>query len=508
MPSRHLLAYLLVSALLFLPTILRAADAPTHPNIVYILCDDLGYGDVHALNPQRGKIPTPNIDRLIAEGMAFTDCHSGSSVCTPTRYGILTGRYAWRTRLQKGVLSGMGEPLIAPNRLTVATLLKQHGYTTAALGKWHLGLRFGPQKWTDRMEDGPLQHGFDTFFGISASLDMPPFAYIENDRFTQPPTETKTFKRTGPAAKDFEAVNVVPDLVRKADGYIGSHAAAAKSGHPFFLYVALTSPHTPLVPSPQWQGKSPLGPYGDFVMETDWAAGQILQSLDKAGLSDDTLVIFTSDNGCAPYIGVHELEAKGHYPSAEFRGYKSDIWDGGHRIPFVARWPGKTKPGSHSDQVVCLTDLIATCADLLSQKLPDDAAEDSVSLLPALVGKDTAPLREAVVHHSMDGRFAIRQGRWKLELCAGSGGWESPKEPAALKQGLPPIQLYDMSTDVGEQRNVESANPDTVQRLYKLLKHYVQDGRSTPGAPQKNDAPIELVKKPDKDAAKLLNIGD
>lgn len=505
-PSRTILL-LLLPLLLIASTLLANPPQPT-PNVVYILCDDLGYGDVHALNPERGKIPTPNIDRLITEGMTFTDCHAGSSVCTPTRYGILTGRYAWRTRLQKGVLGGMGEPLIAPDRLTVPMLLKRHGYATAALGKWHLGLRFGNDKWTDPIQDGPLQHGFDYFFGISASLDMPPFAYIENDRFTQPPTVTKKWVRAGPAAKGFDAVNVVPDLVRKADEYIAFHSDAGKSGQPFFLYVALTSPHTPLVPTTEFQGKSPLGPYGDFVMETDWAAGQVLESLDKVGLADNTLVIFASDNGCAPYIGVHQLEAKGHYPSAEFRGYKSDIWDGGHRIPFVARWPVRIKPGSHSDQIVCLTDLLATCADLLADKLPDNAGEDSVSILPALLGTAKAPLREAVVHHSIDGMFAIRQGNWKLELCAGSGGWEAPKEPAALKLGLPPIQLYDMRNDIGEQRNVQSANPDTVERLSKLLQKYVADGRSTPGAPQKNDVRVEIVKKPDRDALKLRNIGD
>lgn len=478
------------------------------PNIVYILCDDLGYGDVHALNPARGKIPTPNIDRLIASGMAFTDCHSGSSVCTPTRYGILTGRYAWRTRLQKGVLSGMDQPLIAPDRMTVASLLKRHGYATACLGKWHLGLRFGKDKWTDAIVDGPVQHGFDSFYGISASLDMPPFAYIDNARFTQPPTQIKTFKRTGPAAKDFEAVNVVPDLVNKASDYIDSHATAAKAGSPFFLYVAFTSPHTPLVPTPEFAGKSPLGPYGDFVMETDWAAGRVIDAIDKAGLADNTLIMFASDNGCAPYIGVHELEAKGHYPSADFRGYKSDIWDGGHRIPFVARWPGRIKPGSHSDQLVCLTDLLATSAELLGETLPPNAAEDSVSILPALLGRDTAPLREAVVHHSIDGMFAIRQGNWKLELCAGSGGWEAPKEAAALNQGLPPIQLYDMTQDVGEQRNVEADHPAEVERLTKLLEKYVADGRSTPGPVQKNDARINIWKKPLAKGERNDRIGD
>jgi arylsulfatase A len=481
---------------------------PSRPNIVYILCDDLGYGDVHALNPERGKIATPNIDRLVTRGMTFTDAHSGSSVCTPSRYGILTGRYAWRTRLQASVLEGMSPPLIAPDRQTVAALLKRNGYETAAMGKWHLGLEFGPSKWTDPIKDGPLQHGFDSFFGISASLDMPPFAYIENDRFTQPPTSTKTWKRTGAAAKDFEAVNVVPDLSRRACEYIAARAAQAKTGKPFFLYLALTSPHTPLVPTPAWQGKSPLGPYGDFVMETDWATGQVVDAIDKAGISDNTVVIFTSDNGCAPYIGVHELEAKGHFPSAQFRGYKSDIWDGGHRIPFIARWPAKVKAGSTSDQMICLTDLMATCAEALGEKLPDTAAEDSVSMLPALLGQDKAPLREAVVHHSIQGMFAIRQGNWKLELCGGSGGWESPKEADAAMKGLPAIQLYNMTDDVGEMRNVESANPMIVTRLTKLLEKYVAEGRSTAGEPQHNDVEVKIFKSAKAKAAVNTAIGD
>jgi arylsulfatase A-like enzyme len=479
-----------------------------HPNIVYILCDDLGYGDVHALNPERGKIATPNIDRLISQGMVFTDAHAGSSVCTPSRYGILTGRYCWRTKLQASVLSGTSDPLIASDRLTVGALLKQHGYATACLGKWHLGLKFGPSKWADPIEDGPLQHGFDYFFGISASLDMPPFAYIENSRLTQEPTVEKKWVRSGPAAKDFDAMNVVPDLAKKAAEYIAAHANDSKAGKPFFMYLALTSPHTPLVPTPAWQGKSSLGPYGDFVMETDWAAGEVLKALDEAGIADHTLVMFTSDNGCAPYIGVHELEAKGHYPSAEFRGYKSDIWDGGHRIPFIARWPARVKAGSKSDQLVCLTDLMATCADMLGEKLPDTAAEDSVSILPALLAQDKAGLREAVVHHSIFGLFAIRQGNWKLELCPGSGGWSAPKEAAARKKGLPSIQLYDMANDVSETHNVESANPLVVERLTRLLEKYVADGRSTPGMRQKNDSEIDLWKKPHPGTTKSTTVGD
>ena len=465
------------------------------PNIVYVLCDDLGYGDVHALNPERGKIPTPNLDRFSSQGMVFTDCHATSSVCTPSRYSILTGRYNWRTRLQSGVLMGNSPPLLATDRLTVPMLLKQHGYATAALGKWHLGLALDPEDYSRRIEDGPLQHGFDSFFGISASLDMPPFAFVENDHFMQLPTVTKKWVRSGPAAKDFEAVDVLPKLTDKAVEYIQAHAADAKNGKPFFLYVAFTSPHTPLVPSPQWQGKSPLGPYGDFVMQTDWSAGQVFDAIDKAGIADNTLVIFASDNGCAPYIGVDKLEAQGHFPSAQFRGYKSDIWDGGHRIPFIVRWPAKVKPGSTSNQLTCLIDLMATCADFLNVKLPDNASEDSVSILPALFGTDKAPLHEAVVHHSINGMFAIRDGNWKLEFCPGSGGWSKPTDPMAKKQGLPPIQLYDLRNDIGEKSNVQAAYPEVVERLTKLLEKYVADGRSTQGAPQKNDVPVDIFKK-------------
>ncbi|HEX3998009.1 MAG TPA: arylsulfatase [Pirellulales bacterium] len=510
------ICFFVAACLLFVSTAAHAVlaadssqQAPPRPNIVYILCDDLGYGDVHCLNPRRGKIPTPNIDRLATQGMAFTDAHGGSSVCTPTRYGILTGRYAWRSRLQSGVLAGESPPLIAPQRLTVPVLLKQHGYATACLGKWHLGLKFGPHGYADSIEDGPLEHGFDYFYGISASLDMPPFAFVENHRFTEIPSVTKKWLRAGPAAKSFDAVDVLPTLTRKAVAYIGGHAASAKLGNPFFLYLAFTSPHTPIVPTAEWQGKSPLGPYGDFVMQTDWATGEVLHAIDKAGLADDTLVIFTSDNGCSPAAGVDKLEAKGHYPSAEFRGYKSDIWDGGHRIPFIVRWPGQVKAAAASDQLTCLTDLLATCADLVGDKLPDNAGEDSVSILPALLGRDKAPLREAVVHHSIDGLFAIRQGPWKLEFCPGSGGWSTPHDAQATKAGLPEIQLYNMRGDVGERTNVEADHRDIVRRLTKLFERYVAEGRSTPGATQSNDVRVEIFKTASAKASeKLREIGD
>ncbi len=349
------------------------------------------------------------------------------------------------------------------------------------VGKWHLGLGFGDNQFKDPLTDDPTKHGFDYFFGISASLDMPPFVYIENGRFTEEPTVEKKWVRTGPAAKDFEAVNVLPDVTHKAADYIAAHAAEAKTGKPFFLYVAFTAPHTPILPMKDWVGKSGLGPYGDFVMETDWAAGEVLKALDTGGVADNTLVVFTSDNGCSPAANVAKLEAEGHFPSAEFRGYKADIWDGGHRIPFIVRWPGKVQPGSHSGDLCCLTDLLATCADLVGEKLPASAAEDSVSLLPTLLAKSDGPRHEAVVHHSIDGMFAIRQGRWKLELCAGSGGWAAPREAEAVAQHLPPAQLYDMTADIGEQHNVAAEHPDVVKQLTALLEKYIAEGRSTAG---------------------------
>ncbi|MEI6780297.1 MAG: arylsulfatase [Verrucomicrobiota bacterium] len=476
----------------------------SRPNILYILADDLGYGDMHCFNPERGKIPTPNLDRLAGQGMRFTDAHSGSAVCTPTRYGILTGRYAWRSRLQSGVLEGFSPPLIDKERLTVPGLLKQQGYETACIGKWHLGLTFATtggktNDLSQPIQDGPTTRGFDYFFGISASLDMPPFAFIENDRFTETPSVEKKWLRKGAAAPGFEAVDVLPTLTRKAVDYLGRRSAEKK---PFFLYLALASPHTPIVPTKDWEGKSGLNAYGDFVMQTDWSVGQVVQALETNGLAENTLVIFTSDNGCSPAANVQELERKGHYPSYVFRGYKADIWDGGHHIPFLARWPGRIQPGSVSDQLTCLTDLMATCADLLGIKLPGDGGEDSVSILPALLGRATGPLREAVVHHSINGSFALRQGNWKLVLCPDSGGWSAPKPGSAEAKKLPSIQLYDMTADQGERANTQRDHPDVAARLTRLLENYVAQGRSTDGRPLSNDAPVTIWKSkaPAKDA--------
>jgi len=474
-----------------------------HPNIVYILADDLGYGDVHALNPERGKILTPNLDRLASQGMRFTDAHSGSSVCTPTRYGLLTGRYAWRTHLQRGVLDGSDDPpLIAEGRLTIASLLKQNGYQTAAIGKWHLGFGSELPKATETVQretiasetvkkgkkgdnglpigsqiiDGPMTRGFDYFWGCSNARTMS--GLIENEQVIE----------------NIQPITMLPRLGQRAVAYIDEHAVDAKAGKPFFLYLPLTSPHTPILPTPEWQGKSGLGDYGDFVMQTDAVVGDVLAALDKAAIADNTLVFFTADNGCSPAAGTPKLEKQGHFASAAFRGYKADIWDGGHRVPFLVRWPDKIAAGLQSSQTICHVDLMATCAEILGVKLPESAGEDSVSILPALLGSDKSPLRAAVVHHSIDGMFAIRHGKWKLEFCSGSGGWASPKDAAATQQGLPSVQLYDLEDDIGETKNLHADYPEVVSQLTALLQQYVDKGRSTPGQQQSNDVKVSFVK--------------
>jgi arylsulfatase A len=486
-----------------------AGAAEDRPNIVYILADDLGYGDVRCLNAG-SKIATPNIDRLAERGMTFTDAHSGSAVCTPTRYGILTGRYAWRSRLKAGVLGGYSPHLIEPGRMTVASLLKGHGYRTACVGKWHLGLDWPtsrPARFGDAVEpggdvravdysrpiaNGPTALGFDEFFGISASLDMPPYIYIRGDRTVGLPTAERTYIRKGPAHEGFEAVDVLPTLASKAIEFIDGRGQTG-GVRPFFLYLALTAPHTPIVPTSSFRDRSGLGPYGDFVVQVDDAVGRVLEALRRNGVEGRTLVFFASDNGCAPAAGFDELVRRGHHPSGPFRGHKADIYEGGHRVPFLARWPGKVRAGSSCDDTIGLTDLIATCAAIVGATLPDDAGEDSVSILPDLLGTGRGPVHEAVVHHSVDGSFAIRQGAWKLALCPGSGGWSPPRPGRPESEGLPPVQLYDLSRDVGERHNIQAEHPEIVARLTKLLERYVADGRSTPGPPQKNEGEVRIT---------------
>ncbi len=489
-----------------------AGAVPARPNIVYILADDLGYGDVHAFNPATGKIKTPRMDRLAAQGMMFTDAHSGSSVCSPTRYGLITGRYSWRTKMQSGVLNGFSPPLIAPGRLTVPALLRQHGYATSCVGKWHLGMdwprdprtqfdatgKSAPAikavRWSEPIKNGPNSVGFDYYYGISASLDMPPYVFIENDRVTAIPTIEKKWIRQGPAAADFEAEDVLPVLKSKALARIDD---GAKSGQPFFLYLALASPHTPVLPTKEWRGKSGLGDYADFVMQTDAAIGEIIDAIDQRGLAEKTLVIVTSDNGFAPPGDPQEVVRKtGHNPSGPLRGSKADVWEGGHRVPFIARWTSKIAAGTKSDRTICHTDLMATCAELLATKLPDNAGEDSVSFLPTLMGDTDAPARPSIVNHSANGRFAIREGNWKLEFCPGSGGWAKPTDPEATKQNLPRIQLYDLASDLAETKNLQAERPEIVARLKTRLEAEITNGRSTPGAKQLNDIPVIRFEAP------------
>ena len=513
-------------ALLFSAILLLAASgvasAADKPNIVYILCDDLGYGDVSSFNPQ-SKIKTLHLDRLAREGMRFTDAHSGSSVCTPTRYGVLTGRYAWRSKLKSGVLGGLSPRLIEEGRMTVADMLKAQGYHTAAIGKWHLGMDWARQgtgalnelniesreqvfnvDYSKPIKNGANSVGFQYFYGISASLDMVPYTYIENDRVTVLPTEDRDFPmflgraqgrvRKGPTAPGFDVENVLPDLARKSVEYIRERANDARQGKPFFLYLPLASPHTPIVPTKEWQGRSGLGAYGDFVLQTDWAVGEVLQALESQGLAGNTLVIFTSDNGCSPQADFPGLMAQGHNPSHIYRGHKADIYEAGHRVPFIARWPGKIKAGSTSAQTTSLTDFMRTVATILDIKLPDGAAEDSVSLLPAFLGQDRGPLREATVHHSINGSFSIRQGKWKLAFCPGSGGWTSPRPGQQDTSHLPLIQLFDLEADIAEERNVQGEHPEIVARLTRLMEKYASDGRSTAGRPQGNNGDVDIWK--------------
>ncbi len=492
----------------------RLTAAP--PNIVVILADDLGYGDVRCLNPD-GKIPTPNLDKLAASGMTFTDAHSPSGVCSPTRYGLMTGRYAWRSKLKSGVLGGLSPRLIEPSRLTVAQLLKDNGYHTACIGKWHLGMdwQLKPDKkvselsiepreqvfnveYNKPIKNGPNAVGFDYYFGISASLDMVPYTFIENDKVTANPTEDRDLAmfagkpgrtRKGPAAPGFEAEDVLPTLRDKAVAYIGERAKGKK---PFFLYLPLTTPHTPVAPGKEFAGKSKLNAYADFVMATDAVAGDILAALKKHGVEDNTLVIFTSDNGCSPQADFPALLKLGHNPNHVFRGNKADVYEGGHRVPFFVRWPGKVKPDSVSKALAVHTDILATCADVIGVKLPDDAGEDSVSLLPAL-GVRKGDVREGIVVHSINGSFGVREGKWKLCLCAGSGGWSAPR-PGKDEAGLPAVQLFDLEKDIGEKSNLQDKNADVVERMTKQLERWVADGRSTPGKPQKNTTPVVVRK--------------
>lgn len=448
------------------------------PNLVYILADDLGVGDPTCYNA-KSKTPTPALDRLASQGVRFTDAHSPSSVCTPTRYGILTGRYCWRTSMKKGVLNGYSPSLLEPGRMTVASMLKAKGYETAGMGKWHLGL--GGEAKTDYakpLTPGPLQAGFDSWFGIPASLDMDPYVYFENDHVVELPTGSTAgireqrgiYWRAGAAAPTFKHEEVLPKITERAVEFLGKKKGQTK---PFFLYLALTAPHTPWLPAEKFKGKSGAGPYGDFVTMVDDAAGQVLTALEKSGQAENTLLIMTSDNG-AHWL-PEEIAKWDHRANDEWRGQKADIWDAGHRIPFFARWPGKIQPGTVCGETICLTDLMATMAEVTGTKLGNDAGEDSFSIVPALLRG--ARVRETIVHHSNGGHFAIRKGKWKLHLGRGSGGFSLPVEYEP-KPGEPAGELFNLETDPGEKNNLYAERPDVVKELTALLEKFQKDGRS------------------------------
>ncbi|MEP3211132.1 MAG: arylsulfatase [Maribacter sp.] len=477
------------------------------PNIIYILADDLGYGDISSFNVD-GKINTPNIDKLAKGGMKFTDAHSPSAVCTPTRYGILTGRYSWRSNLKQGVLTGKSKALIPKSRTTVASLLRKADYHTAFVGKWHLGwdwgqkdtTNFGGEGWNSQDFDNldftktvthtPNDLGFDYAYGHSGSLDMAPYAYVENGKVTSAvnhvteDTGKYTWWRKGPTAADFVHDDVTPNFFRKSMAYIKERS---KEDEPFFLYLALPSPHTPILPTAEWLGKSRLNPYGDFVLMIDDYVGRLMQIVEEQGLTENTLLIFTSDNGCSPEADFEVLLESGHDPSGKFRGHKADIYEGGHRVPFIMKWPGRIQANSVSNQTICHTDLLATCADIVGLDLADNEGEDSFSLRPLFDDQaPTAYTREATVHHSINGSFAVRKDNYKLIFCKGSGGWSYPKPGQDDMENLPKFQLYDLNADPSEEQNLFDTHQEKANELASLMKAYINDGRSTQGTKQTN----------------------
>lgn len=476
------------------------------PNIIYILTDDLGYGDVSANNPQ-SKTSTPNIDKLASQGIRFTDAHSPSSVCTPTRYNILTGRYCWRSRLPIGVLNGYSASLIEKDRTTVASLLKKNGYNTAVVGKWHLGLDWVEKKTKEEKSDkessnqgilninpeqidftippadGPLNHGFDYSYVLPASLDMPPYCYLENDKLTTPMNDstpgnnpdnatTGAFWRGGLMAQGFEFNKVTPTFTEKAIGFLRKQTTEK----PFFLYLPFPSPHTPWLPTGEFVGSSKAGEYGDFVNMVDAQVGKILQTLTELGLDDNTIVFFASDNG--PFWRPSFIEKFDHRAAYIYRGMKADAFEGGHRIPFIVRWPGKIKPGTQSDVTTTLTNLLGTCADVLHTELAENEGEDSFSILPLLLGKESEYKQpEALIQHSSRGVFVVRKGDWKLINGLGSGGFSKP-EMIEPQPGEAPGQLYNVAEDPSETNNIYLQNTDKVEELNAILRNYQESGRS------------------------------
>ena len=515
----HHITVLIAVSTCFASATLRAAE---RPNIVLIMADDLGYGDVGCYNPV-SLIPTPHLDRLAAQGMRFTDAHSPSSVCSPTRYALLTGRYSWRSRLQFGVLTAWSPPLISEDRLTIGRMLQQQGYRTACVGKWHLGENWATvdgeppvtrkDKSTNvdfhqKITDGPTSRGFDVYFGCG-SPNFPPYCFVEQDHTLGIPSEPSRpeFNRPGPMLPGWQWVDVEPALARRSVAFIHD-AVARRPQQPFFLYVPFTAPHFPVVPSRKFQGTTPVGNYGDFVAQIDATVGLILAALDETGVTDNTLVVFTSDNG--PEVtgevkpGVYDrAEQFGHFSNGELRGAKRDLWEGGHRVPFIARWPGHVPPGTVSHALIGLLDVFATAADVLDAELSEQDAPDSVSFLPALTGKSQESSRNSLIHHSYSGRFAIRSGNWVLiEHSTGSDNgrrgetaWFREQRGYADADDHP-RQLFDLDADPAQHADLFAERPEIAEELHRKLIEIVANGRSTPGPALANDVEVLIDKPP------------
>ncbi|WP_139955796.1 sulfatase-like hydrolase/transferase [Flavicella sediminum] len=494
-----------LSCILFVFCSLLGNSQTRKPNIIIIYTDDQGYGDVSALNPD-AKFKTPNMDRLANEGMVFTDGHSSDAVCTPSRYSLLTGRYSWRTSLKKGVIGADGPCLIEKGRTTIASLLKTKGYATAMIGKWHLQMEFEGEKgkgrdWSKPFTDGPIEKGFDYFFGIPASMNFGVLTYLENDKVLDPPVlftkkkmdvTPRTYRMTPPYKKEIAKghVEVAPSFndelvletfANKAVAYIQESVTEEKKDQPFFLYLPLTSPHLPHCTHPDFQGKSNCGNYGDFMQETDFRIGQVLNALKENGLEENTLVIFSSDNGAESNY-KYQKDTYQHYSCMNFKGGKRDIYEGGHRVPFLMRWPKVIKAGSKVNDPVCQSDYLATIAAIVGTELADTEGEDSYSLYAMMKGEDAA-MNRAVIHHSFTGHFAIREGKWKLNMLRGSGG---SLKPVVLtpKAGEALYELYDIEKDPGETENLYFKYPKIVQDLTQKITEIVKNGRSTEGEPQ------------------------
>jgi len=475
----------------------QSENSEKGPNVIFILADDLGYGDVSSYN-ETSKIKTVNIDKLASQGVMFTDAHTSSAVCTPTRYGILTGRYNWRSTLKKHVLYGYSEPLISENRETIAGLLKSNGYKTAAIGKWHLGwdwanINAGKDSidYSQKIKNGPTSRGFDYWYGFSGSLDMAPYVWVENEKPTMVPSKFtentgQAMWRKGPTSDDFIHEQVLPEVTAKTVKFINENANKAE---PFFLYMPLPAPHTPILPTKDFKGKSKLGnPYGDFVLMVDWVVGEVMNTLEAQGIADNTILVFTSDNGCSNQADFDQLATKGHDPSYVFRGHKADIFEGGHRVPFIVSWPSKVESGQ-SNQLVCTTDFFATISDILDIKFGDNVAEDSYSFLSALNISSNAAVRKSIVHHSINGSFAYRKGDFKAIFCPGSGGWSIPRPNSEAVKELPQFQLYNLNEDIGEENNLQAEQPLLLEQYRDELAQIVLRGRSTVGENQENDGP-------------------